>query len=466
MPAYDRFLDLHLAGKLDFDFSDDIVGYAHYQRIAKKNNRIQNPAMIIIPTLNNWPKIMAKLLSAFDDMVVVLNANITDSGTFKQRMGIDFFTELSRLKGKCSISLFGQNAPSWFKVVGKLIKIENVEFVAQAEAKPNDLMIEAKNGGYEIYYKRNAGKPTDRAFISDPPHLSPALAGELAQVGYIGCAVDIGDVAALDTSSVLVKSIVSWLNAGQASKLRVNVHGNEDGMIYMNSDKVPAGRVVEWLCANGLQKLKTFSLSLCHGGQHQSMPAVLRSAESNCSAAEQSSIWQIATALGKNGLRGVKVTGGNEILWGVSADKLPDITSTDEFQAGQIVRYIGIPSGWAYDGGGRVLTVPAGWKISEAQVRDTSKLVVSPPANSSVEVNTTGGWKVEPPQDARKLAPFVMPGKGWILTADKSFYAALGWQRQGQNKLKFVGCGGAIGFIGADIIERLAHSGAKVAMTS
>ncbi len=190
------------------------------------------------------------------------------------------------------------------------------------------------------------------------------ISAYLPRSDYLGTMVEFNEVSEKRKSYCTAQTI-EWLRAKE-SKMRINAHGDGEGNIYMGNTKIPAAKLVDWLVANGLTsrgQWRTLSLSICMGARTSWIAA--GTAEDLSAPAIGSAVAEVAEALGNAGVHGVKVTGANEIMWGVV--ELPSHTTVEGgLLPGQTVIKIDLPTGWekGFDKEKRELAVPPGWSAA------------------------------------------------------------------------------------------------------
>ena len=344
---YERFWDLHLTAGTEFDFPNDIAEYARYQRQIKAENRIAGPALMLIDQFGTWGKAAALLLSRFTGIEVWVAASMQDMlsyGVPELMKGLD---SVEPNKARC-IPL---------KLPVRLAKIIGAKRPPDIAEQRFDLA--GGDTGYTCRQEEGifafsavGAAPAGDVVVFGIPRITDPMrhrlmSERLAGAGYLATMVDFRDVAkAVEDRSVA--SAIQWL-VGKPSKLRINAHGDGEGNLEMgvnetNKMRMSSARLVDWMAANGLTaagQWKTFSLFVCMAARYKDIPAGKE--EERSSPATQSSDWNVADALGKRGINGVKVTGANEVTWGVH--DLDGITTTGGMQPGQGVQMIAVPDG-------------------------------------------------------------------------------------------------------------------------
>jgi len=467
--AYERFWDLHLTAGAEFDFPNDIAEYARYQRQIKTENKIAGPALMLIDQFGTWGKAAALLLSRFNGMEVCVAADTQEMVNFGVPDLMKGLDSIEPNKDKC-IPL---------KLPTRLAKIIGPKRPPGISEKRFDTA-----GGTTGYTCRQDGdffafSAVGAALTGDMvvfgiPRITDSMrhrlmSDRLAAAGYLATMVDFRDVAKA-VEDRAVASAIQWL-VGKKSKLRINAHGDGEGNLEMgvnesNKMRMSSARLVDWMVANGLKtagEWKTFSLFVCMAARYKDIPAGTE--EDKSSPATQSSVWNVADALGKHGINGVKVTGANEVTWGVH--DLDGITTTGGIRPGQSVQMIAMPAGWQFNEQTMTLTAPNDWKIESKVHEGKTRLLLSlTQTGAKVAANPNGGWDFE--ASGKK---HYVPLTGWTVDNKNALLIATdGWRHAGGLALRYVGSGGAVGIRTAsgvvEIVERLAKSGAKFAAVS
>jgi hypothetical protein len=479
---YERFWDIHLSAGAEFDFPNDVAEYARYQRQLKTQNKIAGPALILVEQFGAWGKSAALLLSRFEGIEVWVEADVVEkivTGTTELMRGLH---QIEPNQAK-TIRL---RLPKLLATVLKSRKLLDVpEKRFSVEVNSSDVAAPKDPGSYAcrkeadgVYvFSSDAGMPpTGDIAVFGIPKISDKLrvrllSEKLSGAGYLATMVDFNDVDKA-VASTFVASAVNWL-VGKPSKLRINSHGDGEGNLEMgvsatNKRKMPTSRLVDWLAANGLTargEWKTFSVFVCMAARFKDIPAGREDALS--SPATQSAVWDVADALREKGITGVKVTGANEVVWGVA--HVDGISTTGGIQPGQAVQMIAIPQGWTFAEGSLTVTVPDDWKIEQLVHQGKRRIILSlKQAGAKVVPNPGTGWNFE--AAAKK---YIIPLDGWTVDQAKALLIATdGWRHQeGGRTLRYDGSGGTVGLRktaegAVKIIERLAKSGAKFAAIS
>lgn len=218
-------------------------------------------------------------------------------------------------------------------------------------------------------------------------------------------------------------SLVEWVNdAGHLGKLRVNCHGDGQGHIGMPSQNghemfIDAGHLVSWLVANGMTHVKgrtklrrgnqprglaTMSLALCMAGMSGVKSAKLNFRQTSSHAAPGSVIALVLGGLRREGLRGIEVTGSNEIVK-VLNGKLGRSNWNDlpfPYEAGP-------------GGRGSRFLVPKGWKVTSYKLQRGGELHI-PTRYKLVGTSPNAGWELRGPGRDVVYIP-----TGWIVDAKK-----------------------------------------------
>jgi hypothetical protein len=467
--AYERFWDLHLTAGAEFDFPNDVAEYARYQRQIKAENKIAGPALMLIDQFGTWGKAAALLLSRFNGIEVCVAADMQAMISF----GVP-----DLMKGLDSIEP-NKDTCIPLKLPTRLAKIIGAKRPPGIAEKRFDTAGGAagytcrQDGDMFAFNAVGAALTGDMVVFGIPRLTDPMrhrlMSERLAAAGYLATMVDFRDVAnAVEDKAVA--SAIQWL-VGKKSKLRINAHGDGEGNLEMgvnesNKMRMSSARLVDWMVANGLKSAgewKTFSLFVCMAARYKDIPAGTE--EEKSSPATQSSVWNVAEALGKRGIIGVKVTGANEVTWGVH--DLDGITTTGGMQPGQAVQMIAMPTGWQFDQQAMTLTAPPDWKIESKMHEGKTRLLLTlTQKGAKVAINPNGGWDFEVAGKTHYV-----PLAGWTVdTKTVSLIATDGWRHVGGLRLRYAGSGGAVGIRAANgvvqIIERLAKSSAKFAAVS
>jgi hypothetical protein len=466
---YERFWDLHLTAGAEFDFPNDIAEYARYQRQIKAENRIAGPALMLIDQFGNWGRAAALLLTRFTGIEVWVAADLqgmVSIGVPELMKGLDS-VEPNRatciplkLPTRLAKAIGTKRPPGIAETRFDLVGGSTGYSCRQDEGIFAFSAVGAAPSGDVVVF----GIPR----ISDPMR-HRLMSERLAAAGYLATMVDFRDVMnAVEDRSVA--TAIQWL-VGKKSKLRINAHGDGEGNLEMgvnesNKMRMSSARLVDWMVANGLKtagEWKTFSLFVCMAARFKDIPAGRE--EEKSSPATQSSVWNVADALGKHGINGVKVTGANEVTWGVH--DLDGITTTGGLQPGQGVQMIALPAGWHFDQAAMTLTAPDDWKIESRMHEGRTRLLLSlTQSGARVAPNPNGGWDFEASGKRHyvPLAGWTVDNKGALLIATD------GWRHAGGRVLRYDGSGGTVGIRTASgvvqIVERLAKSGAKFAAVS
>jgi hypothetical protein len=478
---YERFWDLHLAAGSEFDFPNDIAEYARYQRQLKTNHKIAGPALLLIEQFGAWGKSAALLLSRFEGIEVWVEADMQgmiNDGVPGLMLGLNAIEPAKKtiqLKLPSRLAKVAPTRRPGDVPEGRFVFVDNSKNDSNNPDEYEHAYKCEQNPTYGVYIFRREGKQANGdVVVFGIPRISETLRGKLlteklANAGYLGTMVDFNDVdKTLENSAV--RSAVQWLT-GKPSKLRINAHGDGEGNLEMGIDasnkrKMSTTKMVDWLVANGLKERgqwKTFSIFVCMAARYKDVPAGTEDAVS--SPATQSAVWAVADALRKKEINGVKVTGANEVTWGVS--HVDGIETTGGFQPGQSVQMIAIPQGWTFDQSNLTLTVPNDWKIEQLTHQGKRRIILTlTQTGAKVAPNPGTGWDFEV-----QGTKHVIPLAGWTVDKEKAYLIATdGWRAEGGQKLRYQGSGGMVGLRKASgtvsIIERLAKSGAKFAEIS
>lgn len=364
---------------------------------------------------------------------------------------------------------------------------------------------------YQMAAPGDAGKKTRFARSLNliiPPNLdTPGVIQNLA-LGPVNLPADCVVASMLDLNKLAntptyadpdLRKLVAWVNdpAG-VGKLRINCHGDGMGQLGMGDKPtffsnllgggprmtwVAAGHLVDVLVANGLvasngptspslagpkltNGLITISLAICMGGRFGTTPATADPAAANSRPAPRSAVSQVLTRLRNSNIRGIEVTGSNEITM-----------MSNPGHNGQLGRTLGVgmnqlPSGWDVDrgpaitvpapfnvnpAGGGSIGIPAGWSINPGSSNpnrqpsrgwDLAPGAGQPPLNSNIfpggKCEVFEGWIVD------ETARLIHPPRGWVATS-------AGPNAGGQLKPNPATSGEFV-----VLWERLAHSAAKV----
>ena len=318
---------------------------------------------------------------------------------------------------------------------------------------------------------------------TDSRHECIITPDELAAVddlpdGYVASATCISELetAALGTTA---QSLVKWVNDPRhTGKLRINAHGDGEGGIWMSEQtgvpsSVPADLLIRWLVRNGLSSvpqdaqvasvagkknstgLITIALAACMGARHMTTGATLGAASST--AAPSSAVALMVSALRASGIRGVEVTGSNEIVMSVDGRLYRDTQPAPQTrgaadkawdegqQAGSHLWTIEIPAGWdvksfLFSRGG-VINIPRDYAINGV------------PHNRGR--HPSGGWILTHNGDGST----VDVSEGWIVDdAKRTISPPLGWHVKSHGK----GQGGTLIATSPGHAEPLAHSPFKI----
>jgi hypothetical protein len=466
---YERFWDLHLTAGSEFDFPNDIAEYARYQRQIKAENRIAGPALMLIDQFGSWGKAAALLLSRFTGIEVWVAASMQDMVNFGVPELMKGLDSIEPDRTRC-IRLTLPRQLARFANTRRPPGIAETRFDFTA----GDTGYTCRQDGDIFAFSAVGAVPSGDVVVFGLPRISDPMrhrlmSERLAGAGYLATMVDFRDVAkAVEDRSVA--AAIQWL-VGKRSKLRINAHGDGEGSLEMgvnesNKMRMSSARLVDWMVANGLKtagEWKTFSLFVCMAARYKDIPAGRE--EEKSSPATQSSVWNVADALGKHGITGVKVTGANEVTWGVH--DLDGITTTGGLQPGQTVQMVALPAGWHFDQATMTLTAPDDWKIESRMHEGRTRLLLSLTRHGArVAPNPNGGWDFE----ASGQKHYV-PLAGWTVDNRAVLLIATdGWRHAGGRTLRYAGSGGAVGIRTANgvvqIVERLAKSGAKFAAVS
>jgi hypothetical protein len=338
--------------------------------------------------------------------------------------------------------------------------------------------------------------PNGRILINPPNPRVPSVVTalpiggmNLPAAGYVASVVALDNISNHNVNAD-VQALAAWINdTGHVGKMRLNCHGNGRGQIGMGTAGMPApvtwidaSHVVAWLIANGLAAvhtttvaslagskreygLVTLSVAVCMAARYETTPATMNLMGTNSSAAPASAVAQIVTSLRTAGIRGVEVTGSNEIT--VMGSFALGLHSTP----GQLVRVLGLGMNQVPDGGGWAIdrkdgvfsiTVPNGWNVSSNWASRGGTVNIPTGFQFRAFPTNTGnhpsnGWELI---DNAKGVTVTVP-EGWIVDRqNRTILPPLGWHVRpnfGWN---------TGGRIESDPLpspmERLAHSPAKV----
>ena len=301
------------------------------------------------------------------------------------------------------------------------------------------------------------------------------------KAGYLAMTVPMGVVVSSQKEDSIT-NMLTWITGGGTSKIRITCHGDGEGNLEMQGQRVSAAWFAKWFSANGLLlkgNLTTISLNICMAAKYNLTPAVIQNGR--YSPAEGSAVALLAKALGDLGLKGIKVTGSNE---NVGAEQPATLTREypqgAEIQNSQAYRAISIPTGFGFDKQSYTLTLPAGWTFLAKKVGDSDLWSIQAPTNyvvttvtSRYQVPQVGGVSKDVSQvygeyaftDPRTQDKYVFL-MGWIVDqVKKEALSGAGWKRLDDRRIQFTGTGGSFVLQTAgtsiQIVERLAHSGAK-----
>lgn len=478
MPAYARYCDIHVTADTSYHFTSEIVDYCRYQVETKNQGGVGKKALIVLDYVDNWDKGALALLKQFPTGRVVF----IGGGTMAKRIG-----DLWKARNPTSGKMIGVDAQSGAagKFLPKFLPDTKIANLEKDEFKDFEgYVLRTVSGGFSLA-KAGAGNDTPTiAFCSD--HNLELLDDG---IGYLAISVPMSEVTSGQANAGVGK-MVRWL-AAESSKIRVTCHGDGEGNLEMSrvnqhgtvNESMSSDCIAKWLHANGLTSagnLKTISLNICMGAKYNTNPAVMKSGQ--YSPAESSAVDRLAKKLTALGVIGVKITGSNEVVDAKEKDNYTRTAISGLLaKNAQSFRQMSIPLGFAFDRGTYVLTVPAGWTISQKSIEGSRLCLIQAPSNwkitgkPSVRQTTQYDGTIKQVIIASADYTFTEPGTnnsisicgdGWIVDlATRQALAAEGWTFIDAQHMKFSGTGGA-SVLEANgqslkILERLAKSKAK-----
>ena len=219
-----------------------------------------------------------------------------------------------------------------------------------------------------------------------------------------------------------VTRLIKWVNdEAHLGKIRINCHGDGRGQVGMPSKSgdelyVGAAHLVAWLLANGLtdvanrskkrrsnenRGLATISLALCMAGMSGVKKSKLNFRQTSSRAAPGSVIAVVVGELKKAKLRGIEVTGSNEIV---------------KVLGGKLGRSNWNMLPWDYSVGpnkrGSQFNVPNGWKVTSYKLKRGGEVHV-PKQYAMIGTVPNGGWELKSSRDSVFIPP------GWIVDKSK-----------------------------------------------
>ena len=476
MPAYDRFWDLQIASDSAYDWKEEIVQNCIYQRETKKLNNVKGKALLALPLLSNVEVTVAACLNRLPKVEVVIYMGNFDTAPRLTRLMLDMADHLQTkalLLDSTVPSIVKKNFAARLKSVVKLLDespADNKAIVISAEGSRFSLKNMPIVADRDIVIVDVSARPSLKLLESDP------------QIGYLSTTVNMADIAS-GHEQEYGREMVTWILGGGKAKIRITCHGDGEGYLEMKDGasklhSLRADSIGKWLCANGLtakRNLEVINVNICMGAKCNLTPAVIKSGA--YTAAEGSAVELLARSLGEAGVHGIKVTGSNEVVAGIEAKELPDLTPVGDkkLEAGQGVRKIQIPDGFPFDSTTLTMTIPLGWSVGEAARSDSKLFTIKSPDNWLVTKDTSVFTRpVDPANAAYKFTSptgghCTIPSEGWIVDG-KSVLSAEGWVSAGPGRLQFKGTGGTIAVDGRSeqkaILERLAKSKAKAVAIS
>ena len=331
--------------------------------------------------------------------------------------------------------------------------------------------------------------------VINPLLLPPAL----PDAGYVASMVTVTDLGA-HTVHATTQALAAWINdPAHKGKLRVNAHGNGVGQIGMADGTGPiypvtyvnAAEIVTWLAANGLAAivttrtgslagdknrhgLVTVNLAVCMGGRSGTTPASLNFMQTNSDPAPGSAVDGIARAFAAHGMRGIEVTGSNEITMDGASGVLGQWGRTFGLggrQVPELVRRGDRPVVWDLrkpGTGGVEIVVPDGWTVNPAWFGRPGGTLAPPagftawaaqgatPSAGWVIRNAVRGEQIEVPPGwiGDQLRGVILPPLGFKITSNGAGRGGLLTSITEANA-PFTGMG-----------QRMAHSAAKVRVIS
>ena len=477
MPAYERFWDLQIASDSSYDWKEEIVENCVYQRETKKLNGVPGKALIALPFLNNVEVTMAACLNRLPKVEVILYLGTTET---VQRLATLLLSAQAHLRTK-TLVLDNTLSTMTKKVLPLRLKSPDWTILTTPPTDNKAIILSAVNNGFSL---KTMPDVTDRDCVIIDVSARPSLnvLATDAKIGYLSTTVNMADIAS-GYEQNYGKEMVSWVLGGGRSKIRITCHGDGEGYLEMKDQSstlhsIRADSIGKWLHANGLtarRNLEVINVNICMGAKCNLTPAVIKSGA--YTAATGSAVELLARALGEAGVHGIKVTGSNEVVAGIEAKELPDLTPVGDttLKAGQGVRKIQIPDGFGFESTTLMMTVPTNWVIEET-VRSESRLfTIKAPSNWTVtKVDSVFKRPVESVNAAYKFTSptgglCTIPSEGWMVEG-KSVLTAEGWVASGPGKLQFRGTGGTIAVNTTSaqrvILERLAKSKAKAVAVS
>jgi hypothetical protein len=249
--------------------------------------------------------------------------------------------------------------------------------------------------------------------------------------GIIAIGVDLEDDIEARAPKPAVREMIEWVNdKAHNGKIRFNVHGSDSGTLAMKDSAQAwshsdAGNAAHWLIANGLEGVKgrtitravgigrgltTVAFAICMGGRSGMEAAPLNLLRTRTRSQPVSTISKFVGVLRGHDVRGVKVTGSNEIVsgwegnWGRSV-QLP---------VGWALRQQGPERSWLGRG---IIEVPDPFEI-ERQKGTIARGVIRYPADCATRHfpgNRDEGWPdgIVVSRGGQDLV--LIPDTGWIV---------------------------------------------------
>lgn len=360
-----------------------------------------------------------------------------------------------------------------------------------------DLHVTASNGWYDfaqllgrfaIHQYTRHPDTMRKTRIAIEPGISPVPCivhpqpiGGLPPTGYVSTVVRTTELQTLTATDEFGR-LLSWVNEpGQRGKLRFSAHGDGGGHLGMrdgagNFEKVHASTLSAWLSANGLspgartrpfsgprqEGLVLITFMVCMAGRSHDTPAQPRLFGEGTAAAPTSLIREFATSLRGRRIRGIEVTGSNDVLVVSKSVKL----GSDSY------RDVGRPptgGEWKADGDLSV-QVPNGWNVRPKLLRSSGGAIDIPaqyqitPLTPNVRRDPSSGWALTIPGKAEQNVEVkvgwlvdlgrrcITPPLGWRLSSDGTNRGGRAWYESAS----------PVHMVGELSLERFAHSRYKV----
>jgi hypothetical protein len=354
----------------------------------------------------------------------------------------------------------------------------------------SDIVAQMEREGSKLSHSRTRMNWSPWAGGSGRDLSQPIQDSDLPTRGVIVIGVELDDI---DNRQVMsgMTALVKWVNnKNHSGKIRFNVHGTATGGLTMGRRaghwaETDAVNAAEWLIANGLEPvsglsvssavgigrgLTTVAFAICMGGRDGVDDAKLSLMRISTKPAGGSTVRKFGNCLSMNKIKGVKITGSNEIVaggGGSDAGTWGRSVALAEFYNGGERKISGPQGSWIGRG---ILTVPPPFVITR-ESGSLARGTISYPSDCTATFygGSYDGWEIV--QGGVVIAK--IPDTGWIVdTATRKIKGPVGWfmtpnpKGQPGGKIKFTLKNTSVDMATGQYWQRLSYTPFKVTMTS